>query len=212
MSPISFITEEVRAVYRFLVKNSGAMVIITATTLVIVLEHYYPVWNEWFANLLYFGVIPLGVIIIILRKNPLDFGLRLGNWKVWSFHVLVFCLIAWLLLYLVSGNPSLINYYRLDDFSFIRYFLTSAASLLGTEFLFRGFLLFGLREKFGETSIFIQTIPFVLVHLGKPDLETLSCIITGIYFGYICYRGKSFWPAFIVHMFINVFFVSVVNL
>jgi uncharacterized protein len=55
-------------------------------------------------------------------------------------------------------------------------------------------------------------VPFVLVHLGKPELETLSTIATGILFGYIAYRGKSFWPALFIHLFINIFFVGMVNL
>jgi len=54
-------------------------------------------------------------------------------------------------------------------------------------------------------------VPFVLLHIGKPGLETLSTIITGILFGYIAFRGKSYWPAFIIHLFINVFFVLLVN-
>ncbi len=76
----------------------------------------------------------------------------------------------------------------------------------------RGFLLFGLKEKLGELSIVVQMIPFVLMHFGKPELETLSTIVTGLYFGYVAYRGNSFWPAFIIHLFINVFFVSLVSL
>jgi membrane protease YdiL (CAAX protease family) len=98
------------------------------------------------------------------------------------------------------------------EFQFRALFLTSVASLSASEFLFRGFLLFGLKDGLQETSILVQTIPFVLVHFGKPELETLSTLVTGIYFGYIAYRGKSFWPVFIIHLFINVFFVTVVNI
>jgi membrane protease YdiL (CAAX protease family) len=54
-------------------------------------------------------------------------------------------------------------------------------------------------------------IPFVLLHLGKPELETISCLFTGILFGYIAYRGKSFWPVFLIHLFINVYFVWLIN-
>jgi membrane protease YdiL (CAAX protease family) len=83
--------------------------------------------------------------------------------------------------------------------------------LSASEFLYRGFLLFGLKEKFQEGSILLQMVPFVLLHLTKPELETISTIITGILFGYVAYRGKSFWPAFIIHLFINVFFVGLIN-
>jgi membrane protease YdiL (CAAX protease family) len=83
--------------------------------------------------------------------------------------------------------------------------------LSASEFLYRGFLLFGLKEKFQEGSILLQMVPFALLHLSKPELETISTIITGILFGYVVYRGKSFWPAFIIHLFINVFFVGLIN-
>jgi membrane protease YdiL (CAAX protease family) len=65
-------------------------------------------------------------------------------------------------------------------------------------------MLFGLKDKFGEGSILIQMIPFVLLHLGKPEIETISTIFTGILWGYICYRGNSFWPAYIMHMVVNI--------
>jgi membrane protease YdiL (CAAX protease family) len=79
------------------------------------------------------------------------------------------------------------------------------------EFLFRGFLLFGLKDRYKEGSIFIQTVPFVIAHFGKPGLETLSTIITGIYFGYVCYRSDSYWPAFLMHLFINIVFLVLVS-
>jgi len=63
--------------------------------------------------------------------------------------------------------------------------------------------LFGLKNKLKEASILVQMAPFVLLHLGKPGIETISCIITGTWLGYVAYRGKSFWPAFIIHVFIN---------
>jgi membrane protease YdiL (CAAX protease family) len=209
---ILFVKREIRTVFDLFRENRTETVIITTATLVMVLEHYYVIGNAWFSNLLFFVVIPLFVTTIALRRNPLDYGVRIGKPKVWGFHVVLFCLIAWLTLFLVSTNPDLREYYKKDDFSLISYFLVTFVNLVSSEFLFRGFLLFGLKEKFGTGSILLQMIPFVLVHLGKPDLETLSTIVTGIWFGYICYRGESFWPAFIVHMFINVFFLAVVNL
>jgi membrane protease YdiL (CAAX protease family) len=41
------------------------------------------------------------------------------------------------------------------------------------------------------------------MHLGKPDAETLSCIVSGVYWGYVCYRGGSYWPAVIMHTAVN---------
>jgi membrane protease YdiL (CAAX protease family) len=100
----------------------------------------------------------------------------------------------------------------MQSFSLTRYVLVTFASLFASEFLFRGYLIFGLKDRLKEGSILVQMVPFVLVHFGKPELETLSTILTGIYFGFVVYRTNSYWPAFLIHMFINVFFVVSVNL
>ena len=150
--------------------------------------------------------------MILLRRNPLDFGLRWGDFKIWGRYAALVCLIAAPVLFAASLSQPFQKYYSLENFDFIGYSLAQFASLFASEYFFRGFLLFGLRSKLKEASILVQTIPFVLVHLGKPELETLSTILTGVLFGYIAYRGKSFWPAYFIHLFINLFFVACVNL
>jgi membrane protease YdiL (CAAX protease family) len=209
---INFIHRELKGIGSFLRGNGRELVVTGAATLFIVLERYPSAGENWSGDLLYFAALPLTVIVLILRKNPLDFGLRPGNPGLWGFYVVVTCLLAVPILCFGASLPALRDYYRIENFNFARYFLTSVASLSASEFLFRGFLLFGLKDGLQETSILVQTIPFVLVHFGKPELETLSTLVTGIYFGYIAYRGKSFWPVFIIHLFINVFFVTVVNI
>ena len=208
----SFVQKEFKGLYLLLKGNKSEAVIISFACLFIALDHYHTIWNAWFSSFLYYIILPVIVITVILRKNPLDFGLKLGNPRIWGFYVIIMCLIAFPLLYAYRHSPTFQSYYGIAQFNFINYFLVTFVNIFAIEFLFRGFLLFGLREKWKEGSILIQMIPFVLIHLGKPELETLSTIITGIYFGYAAYRGKSFWPAFIMHMFINVYFVTLVNL
>jgi hypothetical protein len=50
-------------------------------------------------------------ILIILRKNPLDFGLRLGDYKLWSFYVAITVVIAVPVLYIGSLFSSVGQYY-----------------------------------------------------------------------------------------------------
>lgn len=207
-----FLQEELKNLNLFLKEYRSEAIVISFATLFLTLDRYYPVWNKWFSSLLYFALLPVLVIIVFLRRNPLDFGLRFGNPRIWGFYVAVTCLTAIPVLYITSLSPSFQSFYRVKEFDLIDYFLKYCAILSASEFLFRGFLLFGLKEKLKEGSIFIQMIPFVLIHFGKPELETLSTIITGLYFGYIAYRGNSYWPVFIIHLFINVFFVASVNL
>jgi membrane protease YdiL (CAAX protease family) len=205
------LNEELNSLGRFLKNNGREIVIVISATLFLTLNNYHPLGKEWLSEFLYYAVFPVLVIIIVLRKNPLDFGLRPGDARVWGLYTGIVCLAAAAILYLSSFNTSLQNYYQMENFRLPVYFITSLVSLAASEFIYRGFLLFGLKEKFGEGSILLQMIPFALLHLGKPELETVSTLITGILFGYIAYRGKSYWPALIIHLFINVYFVALIN-
>jgi membrane protease YdiL (CAAX protease family) len=208
---ISFLKEEFAGIWRFLKQNSREIIIILSATLFITLDRYHVIGNEWVSSFLYYAFLPILVILVVLRKNPLDFGLRRGDVQIWWKYVLIICLIAALVLFIASFIPSLQNYYLKENFSFLAYFLTSCVSLSSQEFLYRGFLIFGLKDKLKEGSILLQMVPFTLMHLGKPEIETISCVFTGILFGYVAYRGKSFWPAFFIHLFINIFFVGLIN-
>jgi hypothetical protein len=192
--------------------NWREIAVIGFAALFLTLGEYHTLWNEWLSSLLLYAVLPLLVTVVVLRKNPLGFGWGPGHIRFWGWHVLGALAVIAPILYFSAREPSLQAYYRKAGFDLAGYGWQTFLYLLGWEYIFRGFLLFGLKDRLRETSILIQVVPFVLLHIGKPELETLSCIFTGAYFGYVCYRGNSFWPAFIIHVFINVFFVAVVNL
>jgi membrane protease YdiL (CAAX protease family) len=173
------------------------------STLFLVLAIYRPIGSSLVVSYtVYYIILPALTILIILRKNPLDFGLRLGNYKLWGFYVAITVLIAIPALYIGSFFSSVGQYYA-KPFDYYSFFTQMVPLLFAWEYLLRGFLLFGLKERFKEVSILIQMVPFVLLHIGKPEIEILMCIPMGLWFGYIAYRGKSFWPAFITHTFIN---------
>jgi len=209
---INFLKQELKGLYQFLKRYKNEVVVLSSAALFLTLYSYHQIWNVWFSSLLYFAVFPILVIIFFLRRNPLDYGLRWGNVGVWGRYIGIFCLIAAPVLFFTTFSPEFQKYYKIENFNLVSYVLITSATLFGSEFFFRGFLIFGLKDKLKETSILIQMIPFVMVHFGKPELEKISTIITGILFGYVVYRGKSFWPAFIIHMFINIFFVAWINL
>lgn len=212
MRILNITKNELVELYHFLKRNYRPIVIIGLATLFLTLDEYYPLSSRWLSSLIYFAVLPLLVIIIILRKNPLDFGFRLGNWKVWIFHVILSLVIAVPVLYISSRFTSLERYYTLEEFDLLIYSLETIVYMFAWEFLYRGFLLFGLKEKLGEISILVQMIPFVLLHFGKPEMETIGTILVGIYLGYVVYRGNSYWPAFIIHVAVNIWFRAIVNL
>jgi uncharacterized protein len=196
----------------FFTKYKSEVIVFSFATLFLTLAKYHPVGNYWFSSFIYYFLLPVLVTAISLRRNPLDFGLRIGNIKFWGTFVLLTCLILAPILLIGSRFSAFQKYYDVNNFNLIRYSFETIIYLLGWEYIFRGFLLFGLKDRFDEGSILVQMVPFVLLHFGKPELETYSTILTGILFGYICYRGNSFWPAFLIHLFINISFLALVNL
>jgi membrane protease YdiL (CAAX protease family) len=67
------------------------------------------------------------------------------------------------------------------------------------EFIWRGFMLFGLEEKFGYYTVLIQMLPFVILHNGKPVLETFGAIIAGIALGILAFRTRSIFYCVATH-------------
>ena len=200
---INLFKQELGELHSFFKNNYKETVVLCAATLFLVLAISRPIGSSLAINyLVYYAILPIFTILIILRKNPIDFGLRLGDYKLWSFYVVITVVIAIPVLYVGSLFSSVSQYYT-KSFDFYRFFTQMVPLLLVWEFILRGFLLFGLKERFKEASIIIQMVPFVLLHIGKPEIEILMCIPMGLWFGYIAYRGKSFWPAFITHTFIN---------
>ncbi|MDD5093401.1 MAG: CPBP family intramembrane metalloprotease [Dehalococcoidia bacterium] len=205
------IRKELQEMQAFLARNYHEAVIISAAALFLILAENHSIYSDWADSLVFYALLPILTVIILLRKNPLDFGLRMGDFRVWRVHVAVACLVALPILLIASRFSSFEEYYSISDFNLPVYLLETIGYQAGWEFMFRGFLLFGLRERFKEASILIQMIPFVLLHIGKPEAEVISTIPTGIYFGYVAYRGNSVWPAFFIHVFINVTFRILVN-
>ncbi|MGF1464546.1 MAG: type II CAAX prenyl endopeptidase Rce1 family protein [Sandaracinaceae bacterium] len=67
------------------------------------------------------------------------------------------------------------------------------------EFFFRGFLLFGFARDFLYRAVLLSTVPFVLMHFGKPELETLGALVAGLILCFIALRSRSIWPGVLLH-------------
>jgi membrane protease YdiL (CAAX protease family) len=67
------------------------------------------------------------------------------------------------------------------------------------EFFFRGFMVHNLKAGFGTGSVFIMTIPYCMIHFGKPGAETLAAIPAGIILGLLSLKGNSVVPGIFLH-------------
>jgi membrane protease YdiL (CAAX protease family) len=177
------------------------LAVVSISTLVLVLERYYPLNTDFprATELIYYLLVPLVAGWLLFRDRPWDYGIRLGRWKS-SIILTAACLAAMaLILYEVGKMPEFRSYYHMYTIDWSELLLDAALYFFAWEFLFRGYMLFGLEKSIGKSAIFVQAIPFVLLHIGKPFLEMLACIPCGFILGYVAYRTRSFLPCFIIH-------------
>lgn len=155
---------------------------------------------------LYF-VLPMLLIVLFFRESPVSFGWRIGDWRTGLKWVVIGCAVMAVVLNVLATTPAMRAFYKErapDGVAYLIYL--TAVDLFGWEFMWRGLMLFGLAHYFGPgPAIFLQAVPFAFMHLGKPEIETLSTIFGGATFGFIAWQSGSFLYPFLIHWFIASF-------
>jgi membrane protease YdiL (CAAX protease family) len=82
---------------------------------------------------------------------------------------------------------------------FVLYQLCYGVQFLALEAFFRGFMLFALAKRFGYHAVFIMTVPYCMIHFGKPLPETVGAIFAGIALGYLALRSRSWVYGALLH-------------
>jgi hypothetical protein len=179
--------------------------VVTISTLVFVLYHYYRLRIAFpTAELIYWVAVPLAAGFLFFRDKPWDYGIRIGRWKLAIVLTTVTLAVFSLIVYGASKIPEVYSYYHMYNVDWPEWVFTWALYMFAWEFIFRGYMLFGLEKSIGISAIFVQTIPFVLLHFGATDLETLVTIPEGFVLGWLAYKTRSFLPCFVVHISIHV--------
>ena len=75
-----------------------------------------------------------------------------------------------------------------------------ALQFVAVEFLFRGFMVHGLRPQFAGFAVGIMTIPYCLIHFGKPWQETCAAVLAGLALGWLSLRTRSIWWGVLLHV------------
>jgi hypothetical protein len=105
---------------------------------------------------------------------------------------------------------------------FIIYELVYFLFFIVIEFIFRGYLLFGLYGiedvnalkgvkgikgplVFGLYAILIQMLAYTMLHIGKPVPEYMGALVWGVAVAAVALKIRSIWPIIIVHWLLNVF-------
>ena len=99
----------------------------------------------------------------------------------------------------LGGGPALWT----NEITYLLYYI-------GWETFFRGFLLFGLRERFGDSGAnAVQSAISALIHasltgVNKPFPETFIAIPAGYLLGWIALRTRSVWWGGALHAVVGV--------
>ena len=149
--------------------------------------------------------LPLLFVLCGLRAKVEEFGMGPGQGRAgWMLAGLGYAVMLPILV-IAARRPEFQAMYPLRDLvrgqpgMFLYWELSYGFYFFLWEWFFRGFLLFGLRRGFGWHAIWLQAIPFGLLHWGKPPLEMASAFPGGLLLGLLAWRAESFLPCFALH-------------
>lgn len=202
----SLLSRFVRQMSRSSKAQRKAIVSLLAISVILSVDFYRQIFPiHILDDLLLYLVVPLFIILLIFRENPIRYGLSPGRWKeslAWTGGgILLMAGTALLFWRLPDFRSYYVGYYALRNPS-SHWWLgvgLSGLQMFAWEFLFRGFLLFALADLFGPYAVWIQTVPFAMAHFGKPEWETYSSIVGGVLSGWVAHRVGSFYPSWLIH-------------
>ncbi len=177
-------------------------------------------------------VIPCCIIKFFFKEKLSKYGL---GWskdqiKMGLTSLVVLLVVSLPLFYLGTTQPVMQGEYPLfrdtiqkgDWGNFIAFELVYFLFFITIEFIFRGYLLFGLYgledkdaiEKvpgskgplvFGVYAVLIQMLAYTMWHIPKPAPEYIGALVWGVAVAAIALKIRSIWPIIIVHWILNVF-------
>lgn len=191
-----------RNLFHFDLKFDRDVVVMTvASTLLMLADRYHNFTGlKSLDRVLIYLLVPMLITMVVFRRPLREFGIQLGDWKVGLSYVALGVAIGTPIIWWAAQNPVMHEYYKPLLTPVLP--LITFMELIGWEFIFRGWLLFGYKKEFGAHALWLQAVPFALMHLGKPELETVSTIFGGFVFGLVAWKTRSFLYPFLIHWYI----------
>jgi membrane protease YdiL (CAAX protease family) len=192
------------------------VVLVSTAMLVVVYKHgpdirFIPEWAQrarlnWFGlNFICLFIVPALITKYVLKRSLADMGLRGGDWRLQMRYAALFGGVTLPAILIASRMMDFRLYYGQymwgrDDIPLLIVFMAGwAVYFFAWEFFFRGFLLQSLGERFGAATIALQTMPFVMMHFGKPEIEIWASLIAGVALGWWGWRTRSFIGPWLLH-------------
>ncbi|HUQ42863.1 MAG TPA: CPBP family intramembrane glutamic endopeptidase [Candidatus Limnocylindria bacterium] len=143
-----------------------------------------------------FLVVPLAIVVAAFRDTPGRYAFALGDWRWGAALLLAGLAVMTPIILALSGLDSFRGYYGGEALPLGQRVANHLVELIPAEFLLRGFLMFALWRRIGPLALVVAQVPFVLTHIGKPDVELWSTFIGGSIFAWLDWRtGSIVWSA-----------------
>ena len=157
------------------------------------------------------AVIPLAIIRFSFREPFSSYGLHTGDWRFGWKAVAVIAPIMIVSAFPSSKMPDFLAEYPLykgagnSASDFVAHALAYLVFYVGWEVFFRGFMQFGLRDRFGDwLTILVCAMAAGLWHIGKPAGETYTSILGAIVWGMVAFRTRSILYTLLIHWLLGV--------
>jgi len=153
-------------------------------------------------------VLPALLLRLGLRERLRDYGLKPhGALAGWPFYAVMLAIMVPLVAWMSSTAHFQQTYpfYRPTSEetlwpTFWRWEALYAVQFVALEFFFRGFLLHGIRHRFGAYCIPVMVVPYCMIHFYKPMPEAFASIVAGLALGYMSLRTRSIWLGAAIHV------------
>lgn len=181
--------------------GDGRATAFTAHATAPVAEYVY-----WFGgSLALFLIVPIVGAAVLPGIRIRDIGLGRGDWRYGLKAAGFLYLVMLPFVVLVSFTPAFANHYPLASSAttgfgpLTAFELSYWAYFIGWEFIYRGLLCTALYPRLGAPVILLHTIPFAVMHAGKPEAEAFGSILAGLALGVVAVRARSFWYGALLH-------------
>jgi membrane protease YdiL (CAAX protease family) len=213
-------------------KLSAFMVIIFTALMIQFIGSYHArafVVGNYFYALWFLLRIAVPVLVLLILKVPLSqIGLGMPRFDRRTKNLVIFAvailLTAFVGIYFMRGY---FDFYS-NAFAgegdgalarFGNFMIFTSSTLVGWEFLHRGFLLMGIRYLLAERdgvrpdtaamiAIAVVWIFEVVFHFIKPELEALGLLIGSPLLSWLALRLRSIWVSFLIHFLVELLFIT----
>lgn len=150
----------------------------------------------------FFLLLPAAALRLTTGLSLAQAGVQVGEWRLGLALTGMALVVLPGVVYVSSADPEFLEQYPHTMQALASIPLFAGWSLLmlvyyvAWEFFFRGYLLFGLKDRVGAVhAVFIQTALSTVIHIGKPTGELVGAFPGGLYMGWLALRTRSLvWP------------------